>query len=320
MSNAVTERLRAQMALPVIAAPMLLVSGPQLVIAACRSGVVGSFPTLNARTAEICEQWFVEIAAALTAARDEGGLVAPYAVNIIVHEAANRRLEADLALAERFQAPIVITSVGDPRSVVERVHAYGGIVSHDVATLRHADKAIAAGVDALVLLTAGAGGHTGKANPFAFVRDIRRMWEGPVALAGALSDGTSVRAAEILGADFAYMGTRFAATAESLAPLAYKNFLLSQQLSDVITTDRISGLDATFLRGSIAAAGLDPDNLPPRKALFEPDLPDGIKAWRDVWSGGHGVGLIEDIPSVGELIARLLAEYVLAGVRYSSSS
>lgn len=310
MSNAVSERMRAQMTLPVIAAPMLLVSGPELVIAACKAGVVGSFPTLNARTTEICEEWFVEIESTLAAEREQGSTVAPYAVNIIVREAANERLAKDIALVERFCSPIVITSVGNPRAVVERIHAYGGIVFHDVATLRHAEKAIAAGVDGLILLAAGAGGHTGSANPFAFVRAVRRIWNGPIALAGALADGISIRAAEVLGADFAYVGTRFAATQESRASPAYKSLLISEQLADVITTDRISGLDATFMRGSITAAGLDPDDLPPRKALFVPDLPNGIKAWRDVWSAGHGVGLIDDIPTVAALVSRLLCEYV----------
>jgi nitronate monooxygenase len=185
-------------------------------------------------------------------------------------------------------------------------------VFHYVATLRHATKAAEQGVDGLILLTAGAGGHTGIANPFAFVPQVRRQFDGAILLAGCISDGRAIHAAETLGADFAYMGTRFAATRESLAPPEYKALLVSQAMADVVTTDRISGMTATFLRGSIAAAGLDPDALPPTAGFLQPTIPDTIKAWRDVWSGGHGVGTIEDIPSVAELVERLAAEYAQA--------
>lgn len=284
--------LKQRLKVPAIAAPMLLVSGPDLVLAACKAGVVGSFPTLNARTTDELRDWLRRME---TEPREEVG-AAPYAANLIIR--ASERSEADLALIEEFRAPIV-----------PRIHAYGGLVFHDVATMRHAEKAIAAGVDGLILLTAGAGGHTGSANPFAFVRQVREIWDGIIILAGGISDGHAIRAAEALGADFAYLGTRFAATQESLAPVDYKELLTSQAMSDIITTDRISGLSATFMRGSIAAAGLDPDNLPPTKALFQPDIPPSIKAWRDVWSAGHGVGSIHDIPSVAELVQRLAAEY-----------
>jgi nitronate monooxygenase len=303
--------LRASLRLPVIAAPMLLVSGPDLVIAACRAGVVGSFPAANTRSAEECELWLGRIDNELRAAPEAH--VAPYAFNIVVKNAGTERFEANLTLARRFAVPIVITSVGNPGDTAKFVHDYGGVVLHDVATLRHAEKAIAAGVDGLILLTAGAGGHTGSANPFAFVREVRRMWDGPIILAGGISDGQSIRAAEMLGADFAYMGTRFAATRDSAAPSGYKALLVSQRMADIITTDRISGLNATFMRGSIEAAGLNPDRLPPRKGQFQPDLPEGIKAWRDVWSAGHGVGAIDDIPTVAELVARLEAGYRAAG-------
>lgn len=307
--------LRTSLRLPVIAAPMFLVSGPDLVIAACRAGIVGSFPAANARTVEECALWLARTDAELRASREAAPdtLIAPYAFNIIVKKTDDERLESYLALARRFAVPIVITSVGYPGETTARVHDYGGIVLHDVATLRHAEKAISAGVDGLILLTAGAGGHTGSANPFAFVRDIRRIWDGPIILAGGISDGRSIRAAEVLGADFAYIGTRFAATQESLASQAYKALLVSQRMADIMVTDRISGLNATFMRGSIEAAGLDPDNLPPTSGLFQPNLPDGVKAWRDVWSAGQGVGLIDDVPSVGDLVARLEADYVTAG-------
>lgn len=308
------DELKARLVVPVIAAPMLLVSGVDLLVASCKAGVVGSLPSLNARTSRIFESWLQDIDAQLGAAKDAapGRTIAPHAINLIVRGAGSPRFVEDLALIERYRPPIVITSVGQPGDVVKRVHEYGGLVFHDVASLRHAEKAIAAGVDGLILLTAGAGGHTGVLNPFAFVPQIRAMFDGAILLAGAISDGRSVRAAETLGADFAYMGSRFAATRESLAEPAYHELLVSQQTRDVITTDRISGLPATFLRGSIARAGLDPDDLPPILGPVQPDLPDGIKAWRDVWSAGHGVGLIDDVPSVAELVERLREGYEAA--------
>ena len=302
--------LRRGLALPVIAAPMLLVSGPELVIAACRAGVIGTFPAANARTVAECEGWLGEIAAAL-----DGQDAAPFGLNIIVRGPESERYEADIALATRFRVPLVITSVGHPGEIARRIHDYGGIVLHDVATLRHAEKAIEAGVDGLILLTAGAGGHTGTANGFAFVRQVRQMWDGLVILAGGISDGHGVAAAEMLGADFAYMGTRFAATRESRAPDAYKALLVSQRMADILVTDRISGLPATFMRGSIKAVGLDPDALPPIAARFQPNLPEGIKGWRDVWSAGHGVGTIDDIPSTEDLVRRLVADYAAAKAR-----
>lgn len=295
------EELRRRLRLPVVVAPMFLVSGPELVIAAGRAGLVGAFPSINARSAEELESWLRRIEREL-----EG---APYAVNLIVRSAGDARYEADLALIERFRPPLVITSVGQPNAIAERIHGYGGLVFHDVATLRHAEKAIAAGVDGLILLTAGAGGHTGHANPFAFVSQVRRRWRGAILLAGGISDGAGILAARALGADFAYMGTRFAATQESLASAEYKALLVSQSMADVLTTDRISGMSATFLRGSIVRAGLDPDTLPERLGLFKPAIAPQVKAWRDIWSGGHGVGLIDDIPSVAELVERLQTQF-----------
>lgn len=297
--------LKRRLRLPIVAAPMFLVSGPELTIAASKAGVVGSFPAANARDSATLERWLVRIHGELGAAES----AAPYAINLIVQGEGTPRFLEDLALIEKYEVPIVITSVGKPGEVVKKVQAYGGLVFHDVTTMRHAEKAIEAGVDGLILLTAGAGGHTGSANPFAFVPQIRRQWEGAILLAGSISDGRSVASAEMLGADFAYMGTRFAATQESDANDDYKSLLISQQMSDVITTDRISGMTATFLRGSIERAGLDPDNLPPAAGLLKPTIQESIKAWRDVWSGGHGVGLIDDIPTAAELVERLEAEY-----------
>jgi nitronate monooxygenase len=303
--------LGAKLRLPVVVAPMFLVSGPDLVIAACKSGIVGSFPTINTRTAEDLEAWLRRIEQELAGfkAISASGKVAPYAVNLIVRDPTAPRFKEDLAQILRFKPSIVITSVGSPGDVAKAVHDYNGLVFHDVATMRHAEKAIEAGVDGLILLTAGAGGHTGMANPFAFVPQIKRQWNGAILLAGCIGDGRSIHAAEVLGADFAYMGTRFAATQESLAPPEYKDLLVSQKTTDVMTTDRISGMNATFLRGSISRVGLDPDHLPPVKSFLQPALPENLKAWRDIWSGGHGVGLIDDIPAVADLVARLDVEY-----------
>lgn len=299
------DELRGRLRLPVIVAPMFLVSGPELTIAACKAGVMGSFPSANARSAEDFEAWLQQIEAVLSTVPD----AAPYAVNLIVRGAGSPRYLEDVALIEKYLPPVVITSVGQPGDVVKLVHGYGGLVFHDVATLRHATKAAEQGVDGLILLTAGAGGHTGIANPFAFVPQVRQQFDGAILLAGAISDGRSIRAAEALGADFAYMGTRFAATMESLASDEYRKLLVSQTLADVIVTDRISGMNATFMKGSIARVGLDPDDLPPTEAFLKPAIPSELRAWRDIWSAGHGVGLIDDIPTTAELVDRLEAQY-----------
>lgn len=296
--------LKARLRLPVVAAPMFLVSGPDLVIAAGQAGILGAFPAINARTTDELKQWIERIEGAIGDA--------PYAVNLIVSAAGSPRFVDDLALIEAKKPPVVITSVGSPKDVVQRIHAYGGLVFHDVAAVRHAKKAIEAGVDGLILLTAGAGGHTGTANPFAFVSQVRAFWTGPILLGGAISDGRGILAARALGADLVYMGTRFAASAESLAPEAYKQLLIDETMADVVVTDRVSGLTATFLRGSIVRSGLDPDALPERLGVFQPNLPDGLKAWRDIWSGGHGVGSIADTPPVAEIVDRLAEGYEAA--------
>jgi nitronate monooxygenase len=310
--------LRASLAdrlqLPAIAAPMFLVSGPQLVIEACKAGIVGAMPSLNARSADQFREWLVEIDAALFAAQAEEPerRIGPPAINIIVNASDRERLSADLDAVIEHRVPVVITSVGSPREIVPRAHAYGGLVLHDVTTLAHARKAVDAGVDGLILVCSGAGGHGGTLNPFTFVPQVRRFYDGIVVVAGAISDGAAVRAALKLGADLAYIGTRFAASAESLASDTYKRMLVDARSDDVIFTSSISGMPANFLRSSLVAAGLDPDQLPPPKGFLRPDLPPGIKAWRDVWSGGHGVGLIDDAPPTADIVDRLRREYAAA--------
>lgn len=295
------QQLREQLRLPVVVAPMFLVSGPELVIASCHAGLVGSFPAANARTVEVLGQWMQRIR---TEVAD-----APWALNLVVMPTYNPLLPQQLELLEEFRPPIVVTSLGQPGDVVQRVHAYGGLVFHDVTTLRHAEKAIDAGVDGLILVTSGAGGHCGTLHPFVFVPQVRRRFDGALLLAGAISDGAAILATEALGADLAYMGTRFAATQESAADAEYKRLLLGQQSADIIVTDRISGVPAAFMRGSLERLGLDPEHLPPLRGPHQPDLPPHVKPWRDAWSAGQGVGLIDDLPTVAALTERLAREY-----------
>ena len=299
------------LALPVIVSPMFLVSGQELVIAACKSGIVGSFPSLNFRTSEDFEQALIKIETELAdfRAANPGASVAPYAVNMTIRIVGSDRFKADLDALKRHRVPVVITSVGEPSPVVDVVHGYGGVVLHDVTTVRHARKAAEAGVDGLILVCAGAGGHAGATSPFALLPQVREFFDGAIVLAGAISEGRGIRAAQVLGADYVYMGTRFIATRESRAREPYKDMLVSEQTHDVVYTNAFSGMHANYLKASIVANGLDPDKLPPPKGLWQPDLPEGVKAWRDVWSAGQGVGLIKDIPTVGELVDRLKAEY-----------
>lgn len=304
--------LKARLSLPVVVAPMFIVSGTKLLLASCRSGLVGSIAAGSARTVEELEGWLQEITATVGDA--------PWALNVIVLGDHNPAYAAQLELVTKYQPPIVITSLGQPHDVVARVHAYDGLVFHDVTTLRHAEKAIEAGVDGLIAVIAGAGGHTGALNPFAFVPQLRAMWNGALLVGGSISDGAAILATQALGADFAYMGTRFAATQESNAESDYKQLLLTQTSSDIILTERISGVPASFMRGSIERAGLDPDNLPPLKAPRTPDLPSSFKPWRDAWSAGQGVGLIHDLPSVDDLTKRLIAEYREAATQLGNAT
>jgi nitronate monooxygenase len=308
-------RFRDRLSLPLIAAPMFLVSGIELVSAACRHGVIGAFPTVNCRSSEELEGWLVEIEGRLRQDLYEHGRpAAPVCPNLIVHR-SNARLEDDLKVLLQHECEIVITSVGSPAPVIKPLHDAGALVLADVASLRHAERAIEAGADGLVLLTAGAGGQTGWLNPFAFVRAVRAFFDGPIALAGGIADGQALHAAEVLGCDLAYMGTKFIATRESMADERYKSMLVESTADDILLTTAFTGLQTNMLRPSIVAAGLDPDDLPARGAI---EIGNDIdvaarenrpKRWRDIWSAGHATSGVTDVPSVEELIARTAAEY-----------
>ena len=299
---------QGRMTAPVIAAPMFLVSGPQLVIACCRAGISGTFPTLNARPIEVLDEWLTQINAELGAAlaANTAAAIAPYGVNLILHH-SNKRLEQDFELVVKHKVPFVITSLGHPGEVVKAVHGYGGVVFSDVIHAYHAKKAIAAGVNGIVAVASGAGGHAGTQSPFSLVREIREFWDGALVLGGSISDGASVRAAEVMGADFAYLGTRFIATQESMATPEYKQMLLDCTTKDVVYTSAITGTLANFLWPSLENAGYTRESL--AQGGGTEDFSTGAKAWRDTWSAGHGVATIHDVPPAAELAARLAAEY-----------
>ncbi|MEK1907619.1 MAG: nitronate monooxygenase family protein [Pseudomonas sp.] len=304
--------LDKRLRLPVVAAPMFLVSTPPLVLACCHSGVVGSFPALNQRESSGFKAWLEEIEAGLTADS------APYAVNLIVH-GSNPRLQADLAICVEHKVPVVITSLGAVKEVVDAVHSYGGLVFHDVTTRRHAEKAAEAGVDGLIAVAAGAGGHAGTWSPFALVAEIRQFFDKTVLLAGCLNHGHEILAAQLLGADLAYLGSRFIATRESNAGEAYKQMILEAKAADIVHTPAVSGVPASFMRQSLTAAGYDLQQLQNKGDInygekLKP-INDEAKAWKTVWSAGQGVGGIDDLPSVAELVARLDAEYRAAAAR-----
>ena len=315
-------RFRDRLCVPLIAAPMFLVSGVDLVAAACRNGVIGAFPTVNCRSADELEHWLTDIEDRLGRHRDAGGSApAPPCPNLIVHR-SNARLAQDLAVLLRHRPEIVITSVGSPSQVVKPLHDAGALVLADVASIRHAERAVAAGSDGLVLLSAGAGGQTGWLNPFAFVRAVRAFFDGPIVLAGGISDGYALRAAQVLGCDLAYMGTKFIATRESMADARYKAMLVEASADDILLTRAFTGLETNMLRPSIRAAGLDPDQLPERGAIdIGKDIDIGARdsrpaRWRDIWSAGHSTSGVADVPSVEQLVARTLQEYRAALTRH----
>jgi nitronate monooxygenase len=290
-------------------------------VAACRNGVVGAFPTVNCRDAEQLDAWLTEIETGLRRHSDESGKpVAPISPNLIVHR-SNARLEQDLQVLLRHRPEMIITSVGSPAPVLKPLHDAGAIVFADVASIRHAERAVEAGADGLVLLTAGAGGQTGWLNPFAFVRAVRAFFDGPIVLAGGISDGHALRAAQALGCDLAYMGTKFIATRESMADSRYKEMLVESSADDILLTTAFTGLQTNMLRPSITAAGLDPDALPQRGAIdIDKDIDIGAREnrprrWRNIWSAGHSTSGVTEVLSVDELVARTLAQYREAAAR-----
>lgn len=314
-SGRLPEKIARRLRLPLIAAPMLAVSGPDLAIAACRAGVIGAFPLANARTIENVDAWLTKIEGTLKTAAEENPdrPPAPFCPNLIIKRA---EMKAELACMLRHRIELVITSVGSPTEAIGPLHDIGCIVFADVATIRHTEKAIAAGVDGLVLLTAGAGGQTGWLNPLAFVREARQMFDGPIVLAGGISDGAALWAAEVLGCDLAYMGTKFIATKESMAPEAYKQMLVESDMDDVMLTQAFTGLDTNMLTPSMLAAGLDPRTLPPRVSVEEAARNfgskggmDGPRRYKDIWSAGHSVSGVTGVQSAAELVAQTLREY-----------
>ncbi len=311
--------LRDTLDLPVIGAPLFIVSNPDLVLAQCKAGIVGSFPALNARPAEVLETWLAKITEGLAAARaaDPTAKIAPFAVNQIVHS-SNDRLQHDVELCVKYKVPITITSLRAPDAVVEAAHSYGGLVFHDVTNIAHAKRALQAGVDGLILVCTGAGGHAGTLSPFALVPEVRKFYDGTIILSGSIATGAAVLAAQAVGADLAYMGTRFIATEEANASVAYKQSLVESTAEDIVYTNLFTGVHGNYLRASIVAAGLDPDNLPDAdksKMNFGSGSDQKAKAWRDIWGAGQGTGQIDDVRPAAEVIARLKAEYHAARAR-----
>ena len=293
-------------------------------LAQCKAGVVGSFPALNARPASQLEEWLARITEELDTYRrvNPAVPVAPFAVNQIVH-ASNERLEHDVGLCVKYRVPIVITSLRPPAEVVAAVHGYGGIVFHDVINLRHAEKAAAQGVDGIIAVCAGAGGHAGVQSPFALVKQIREVYQGTIILSGAMSTGADVLAAQALGADLAYLGTRFIATREANASTAYQQMLIESRAEDIVYTSLFSGVAGNYLRGSVLKTGMDPDNLPEgdkAKMNFGTGGSSEFKAWKDIWSAGQSVGGIHDVPTVAALVERLAGEYQAARAQLNAGS
>lgn len=296
--------------LPVIGAPLFIVSNPDLVIAQCLGGIVGSFPALNARPADELERWIIQIKTALAEVQvaEPSRVIAPFAVNQIVH-ASNDRLQHDLEVCARHQVPLIITSLRAPGEVVDAVHAYGGLVFHDVISVRHAEKALEAGVDGLILVCAGAGGHAGALSPFALVGEVRKFYSGTIILSGAIAQGSAILAAQAMGADLAYMGTRFIASREANAMPEYKEMLVKSAAADIVYTPYFTGVPGNYLKASITAQGLDPDALPHVDKTAMSFGSGRTKAWRDIWGSGQGLGVIDDCPPVADIIARLIEEY-----------
>jgi len=308
------ENLKSKLTIPVIGAPLFIISNPDLVIAQCKSGVVGSFPALNARPQNVLEEWIIRIKEELNSHQESNPeqKIAPFAVNQICHS-SNDRLFGDMELCVKHQVPIIITSLRPPEEIVTEAHSYGGLVFHDVISVKHAKKAAEQGVDGLILVCAGAGGHAGTLSPFALVREVREWFDGAIILSGAISDGSSVAAAKMLGADFAYIGTRFIATQEANAESEYKQCLIESAAEDIIYSSLFTGVSGNYLKPSVVNAGLDPNNLPDadKSAMnFGSGGNTDAKAWKDIWGSGQGIGSIQDAPPASELISRLTEEYL----------
>ena len=312
MKKNILDSLWDQLTLPVVNAPMFLISSPQMVMESCLNGVIGSFPASNARTIETLEEWMTTINQTLSdeSEKDKNKKIAPWAMNLIVHR-SNERFAEELELVKKYQPPIVITSLGSPKRAVEVVHSYGGIVISDVSTIAFAKKAAEAGVDGLILVTAGAGGHAGVINGFAFIDSVRTFWDGIILLAGSISTGADILAAQAAGADFAYMGTRFIVAKESFASDEYRQMIVESNQEDIIYTDAFSGVHSNMLLPSIKKAGLNPDELVKKETVsFEFKSENKrAKAWKDIWSAGHGVGAIEEIGTTADIITKLRTEY-----------
>lgn len=303
LKNSIKNPLFESVSLPVIAAPMFLVSNPDTVISGCKEGIISTFPSLNARTNEILEEWLVRITTELH--KED----APFAVNLIVHP-TNKRYSADLDLIKKYNVPIVISSLGNPSEVISSVHEYGGLVFADVATVYHAKKASEAGVDGLILVCAGAGGHGGLLNPFAFIHEVREFYDGLIILAGSMGSGKDVLAAQVLGADFAYLGTRFIATTESSANEEYRSLLVESSINDIVYTDAFTGVHGNYLIPSIQKAGIDIEKIKKKEIDFS-SMKDGEngKAWKDIWSAGQGVGSTKKVQTMQEVVQELKQEY-----------
>jgi nitronate monooxygenase len=308
--------LRSRLSVPVIGAPLFIISNPELVIAQCTSGVVGAFPSLNARPASRLQEWLEQITGALAAwdAVHPARKAAPFAVNLIVHR-SNERLQHDLELCVKFRVPIVITSLGARPDVNEAIHAYGGIVLHDVIDNKFAKKAVEKGADGLIAVAAGAGGHAGTLSPFALVQEIREWFTGPLILSGAISTGSAVLAARACGADLAYIGSAFIATAEANASAAYKQAIVEGNAEDIVYSNLFTGVLGNYLRPSIVAAGLDPDNLAEGNAANMNFHEGATKAWKDIWGSGQGIGAVKEVVPAAQLVARLHREYAEALLR-----
>ena len=305
--------IKDNISIPVIGAPLFLISVPDLVIAQCKAGIIGSFPALNARPQHVLEEWIVRIKTELKEYQDQNPdkKVAPFAVNQICH-GSNDRLQGDMEICVKHEVPIIITSLRPPSEVVEAAHSYGGLVFHDVINVRHAKKAADMGVDGLILVCAGAGGHAGALSPFALLREVKSWFDGTIILSGSIGDGYSVASALALGADFAYLGTRFIATHEANAEPEYKQMLIESSANDIVYSNLFTGVLGNYLKPSIQNAGLDPDNLPTadKSAMnFGSGGNTDSKAWKDIWGSGQGIGLIEDAPTVESLVERIRAEF-----------